>query len=340
MLGLRYDIEFLLLYFAVRLLNFNLKELRIIIYIFISSSFIAIIFGLLQISFLPPEFMKIFGYSSNLDEYVKTGFLPTYSSLDPSLPNTYRIQSAFPGSIQFSSYIVFVIAISSALIFSIKNNKRYCYLLLTILSLFALYATHTRSAWIASGISLLILFTLIIKNKKVLLISALGFLLALFLSLFILVNNHDIQTVLLHGEFREGQLFGSTQAHFDSLLDSSELFIKNPIGNGLGYAGPASKISNNVIVTENGYLQIGLELGFLGLIIFLLIILGFLATLKDIFHNNKDIFQKYLSVGLLCALLGIAINNIFLHTFADTATIYPLFIFIGILISLNQKELS
>lgn len=338
--GVRYDIEFLLFYFAVRLLNFNIKEFKIIIYTFLISGTLALIFGLMQISLLSPEFMQNFGYSGSVEEYVRVGTLSTYTAVDPSLPDVYRIQSFLPGSLQFSSYLVVLLSLMIIFIFLTKKSKKYIFILLTALAFLAVYSTHTRSAWIAVLFSLLAIATFFIKNKKVLLISILSLFLLSSIAIYVFNNNYDIQTVILHGEFREGELFGSTQAHFDSLIDSADLFIKNPLGNGVGYSGPVSRLNQNPIITENGYLQIGLELGFLGLIIFMLVITGILASLKEAYINSKDNFQKYLSIGLFSALLGVSINNIFLHTFSDTATIYPLFIFIGILISLNQKELT
>lgn len=339
-LGVRYDTEFLLFYVAARLLFFNLKEFKIITYIFLASASTALIFGLLQISFLPPGFMLNFGYSKNMEEYVKTGALSTYAEVDPSLPNVYRIQSSFPGALQFSSYLIILFSFYFIFIFLFRKYKKYIFILITLLSCFALYSAHTRSAWIAVAVLFLSSLFFLIKNKKILITTILSLLIFSSASIFIFLNNHDVQTIILHGEFREGELFGSTQAHFDSLIDSADLFIKNPLGNGIGYSGPASKINQKPVFTENGYLQVGLELGFLGLILFMLVVTGFLASLREIYINNKENFQKYLSIGLFLALLGVSVNNIFLHTFTDTATSYTLFIFIGMLISLNQKQLS
>ena len=342
--GLRYDTEFLIFYFAVRFLNISIKEFKILVYTFLMVSLPVIIFGLLQISILPPEFMMQFGYSNDINVYFSQGVISTYGAVNPLLPDVYRIQSTLPGAIQFGSYLILVSSLFLCLSFYKKNIIKYICGLVFILSAWALYATNTRSAWIAFLAVLLLTIFYKIKNKKIFFGLAACIIIVVAASVGLFLRNMDnlkLQRIILHGEVRDdGQLYGSTQMHLEALNNNIEILKNRPFGSGIGFAGPASKYGVSSVITENWYLQIALELGIFGLVIFIVVISYLVATLNKIYRIAKDNFQKYLSLGLLLALVGLSINSLMLHTFSDTATVYPLFIFIGMLITLNQKELT
>ncbi len=339
-IGLRYGLEFLIFYLAVRFNNFNQNQFKILIFSFLGVSVLITIFGLMQISYLPPDFLEKFGYSRNLGEYLKTGIVPTYESVSPLLPSIYRVQSTFPGALQFGSYLVLIFSLFLSLTFYFKNKFRYLAIFNVLMIIWALYATHTRSSWISVLVAILTGTFLIVKNKKFFIGIALSIITACLVLISLFFSNKKVQTILLHGEIRDGQLFGSTQAHLEALINGLSLFIASPFGNGVGFAGPASKAVSDTIVTENWYLQIALETGIMGIIIFLLIMFFIFSGLFSIFKNTDNLFYKYIALGIFISLSSIVSNNLMLHTFADTATVYPLFIFIGMLFSLNSKQIN
>lgn len=332
-LGLRYDLEFLVVYFLARSFNLKKSEIKTLLTLFLGAAIFSIIFGLLQISLLPPSFLVSLGYSKNMDIYSQTGIIPTYDSIHPFLPNFYRIQSTFPGALQFSSYLTLVMSITFALTLFIKKKKKVFLGSLFFISLIALFATYARSAWLGFLVSVFVMLFIYVRKKIYVILPAA---ISVFLGLILVISLFNVQafqTLILHGEVRDGGLFGSTQAHQSAFTESIKLAIQNPLGIGVGAAGPASKATVNVIIPENWYLQIVLELGIAGLVIFVSIIYFLFRKLLDIFKNSQDNFYKMLSLGLIGSLVGVSVSSLFLHTWADTPAVYSFWIFAGLVIS-------
>jgi len=132
----------------------------------------------------------------------------------------------------------------------------------------------------------------------------------------------------------------------DNLSTSLEMFFYNPIGYGLGIAGPASQLGNSIesagnwhiasvtvtsthkFLPENWYVQILLEQWFIGLSIFLAVMLIIGFRLYAIAKSRKD----YLSIAIFTAYITLCFMANFTHAFEEAATSYILFLIIGILI--------
>jgi hypothetical protein len=85
---------------------------------------------------------------------------------------------------------------------------------------------------------------------------------------------------------------------------------------------PAGRACECPLLTENWYLQWGIEMGFTGLILCIAIIL---LTLVYSFRVMMDDAH---SIPAL-ALLGIAVGGVFLHSFEDAAVAYTLWLLLG-----------
>lgn len=339
--GLRYDLEFFFVYFLARSFSFDKKQIKIFLMTFLFVSISVVLFGLLQISFLPPSFLQQFGYSPNLGEYLKTGILPTYESVNPTLPNFYRIQSFFPGALQFSSYLVLLSLIVFSLILFLKNKKQYLIPagIFLVFVLLAIFATYSRSAWLGILAGIFTIFLVKAKRKRNVIIPTIILVFLGIASVFLLFNVQTFQTIILHGEVRENALFGSTMTHLEAFISSIISILKNPLGMGVGSAGPASSLGKTLI-TENWYFQIAIEMGMLGLVIFSAIIVYLFKYLKKIFSETKENFYKFLSLGLLGALAGISVSSFLLHTWADTVTAYTFWFFCGLIIASFENNLE
>lgn len=110
----------------------------------------------------------------------------------------------------------------------------------------------------------------------------------------------------------------STGEHARLFKEGLVLAASHPLGMGLGTVGPAS-VRYEKLLTENWYLQILIEMGVLGLALFL----GVLAVI------SKKILQAPraagINFGLFLALLGIAVTGLFTHSFEETSTVMVLF---------------
>ncbi len=142
---------------------------------------------------------------------------------------------------------------------------------------------------------------------------------------------------------------GAIINRLDNLWKSVEMFFYNPIGYGLGIAGPASQIGNSIesagnwqiatstattthrFLPENWYVQIALEQWFIGVIIFisLMIIIG--LRLYSIAKAKRD----YLSIAIFTAYITLCFMANFTHAFEEAATSYTFFLIIGMVIGAN-----
>lgn len=137
---------------------------------------------------------------------------------------------------------------------------------------------------------------------------------------------------------------GSVLNRLENLGKSIEMFFYNPIGYGLGIAGPASQIGNSIesagnwqiatasvttvhrFLPENWYVQILLEQGIVGFALFMSVIIIIGVKLWEKMKKHKD----YLSVSLFTAYCSLLFMANFTHAFEEAATSYSLFLFIGI----------
>lgn len=145
---------------------------------------------------------------------------------------------------------------------------------------------------------------------------------------------------------------GAMVNRLENLSKSLEMFFYNPIGYGLGIAGPASQIGNSIesagnwqiatsttqtvhrFLPENWYVQILLEQGIIGFFIFmaLLFLIGY--RLLERLKKHRD----FITVGVTTAYFALCFMSLFTHGFEEAATSYMLFLFIGILLSESMAQ--
>src|SRR6185295_13461878 len=92
--------------------------------------------------------------------------------------------------------------------------------------------------------------------------------------------------------------------------------LKHPLGGGPGTAGPASYRNNHPArIAENYFIQVGQEVGIIGLILFLAINIYVAKLLWD----NR---QSDLAIIALAALVGLSIVNLLSHAWSDDTLSY------------------
>lgn len=137
-------------------------------------------------------------------------------------------------------------------------------MLLLMPMLFSNLFTFSRSGWLglAAGILIIICMTLSKKQSSILITSTL-IALAVGLWAFSLVGSSaHLETLILHSKQSDlANSVGSTADHLDAVSDSIRKISARPIGYGLASAGTASLQTASPFITENYYLQIGIEVG-------------------------------------------------------------------------------
>ncbi|GEM_PF-401641 len=219
--------------------------------------------------------------------------------------------------------------------------------ILALLLTTAQLLTFSRAAWI--GACVIILITLIRIVPR-------GMHAKIFMPLSLLVVAGAVLLTLLAPSVV--LRLASSRDHLIRPMEAIRTMIAHPLGLGLGTAGPASNRTSDACVfleagsdpswahdrpdlcvfveniqvqpldrtcqcpflPENWYLQIGVELGVLGFLLYLLLTLRVLVSLRRQTNNN---YSAYLS------FLSLSIAALFLHAWEDAATAWT----IGILLA-------
>ena len=300
--------------------------------IIILPAAVVAIFGAIQ-EYLPANFLEHFGYSF-------LTILPYQYVDNNSL--FLRVQSTLRGANPLGAYLVLVIVIllATTIIRERKFSIHDFYsskFLLTIAATVTLFFTYSRAAWLGIIFSGATLFFITQHNKPLFKrYFGLGAVTLIILSVGIAANishNKSIQNAVLHTSQSSKSSVTSNESHIAKLKVGAKEVAMEPFGRGSGSAGPASVYNNHPArIAENYYIQIGQELGWLGLIIFLLINvrLAYLLWLQ-----RHDV----LALSLLASLIGISFINLLSHAWADDTLAYVWWGLAGIAMASSNKKL-
>jgi len=232
-----------------------------------------------------------------------------------------QLASFLGGPNQLASYLLpaFFIVLLGAIEAFTNNQKKQSYynLVAIILFVFVTLLTFSRSA--AIGLFFGLLLIPFIKGHNVLLKRGVIFL-AIALSVLGLLLYDQNNPILTHGQSQSGHIEALNQSLAEIGYRFNHQPIKIIIGDGLGSAGPLAVKYQDGLVSESWYLQLFLEIGLIGVITWLSIVVLIIKKLVE----KK---QLALSVGLV----AISITALFLHTWADNpAMTYSVFILLGV----------
>ena len=166
----------------------------------------------------------------------------------------------------------------------------------------------------------------------------------------------------------------SSRDHFHRSLEAIQIIAAHPLGLGLGTAGPATnrtadpcvfleegadfawaKAHPNLCVftgdqqvqpdipcicpllPENWYLQIGIELGVLGLVFYSTLLILLLQRLIPHPPAFAQLFPIVHS-SIFLSFLGISIVALFLHSFESSAVAYTMWMLLGVYIPSKNTE--
>ena len=221
----------------------------------------------------------------------------------------------------------------------------------------SIFFTFSRSAWISTAV--IIVAAILMRFSTETAQRYLVRLIAPFLFGFAL-----LAIIAPHVIFREN----STADHLLKPLLGIHEMASAPFGKGLGAAGPASnrtsdacvyldvgsdvswaksrpdlcvivggvqvqpdgRLCNCPFVTENWYIQVGVELGFLGFFLFLCITF---FILQKLWRAEDDAH-----FAVMYAFLGVSIAGLFLHSWEDAAVAYTIWILLAQQMSIRLKE--
>jgi hypothetical protein len=303
-IDLRYLLFFVLVYAAIRLYP-SLR--RSFIVTFFAGAFLVAAFALLQVFFLPNDFLKYLGYGPST--------ISPFLTVDDN-SDFIRISSTLRGPNPLGAYAGIVIAAVAALWLkaapSRLRNQKLAISVIVIGSAVALWASYSRSALFAAFVALAIIILVVIgaKISRRLWIALMIIGVVALSGLYVARDTYLVSNVLLHQNATTGADIDSNEAHADSLQDGVERMIRQPLGGGIGSTGSASLYGQNGLIIENQYLFIAHETGWLGLA-------GFLAisymVLRGLWRKRTD----WLALSVFASGIGLALIGLLLPVWVD-----------------------
>ena len=346
--GMKYDFIPLLAFFVLRRVAWSPWCLHLIPRVLIGVGVIVSFFGLLTL-YLPQEFFSFLGYSDLHSLYQPDAPLAAFQKIGGT--DLRRLQSTMSGPNQLGVWLLLPLSIL------LTQKKKYGCIVITL----AILLTFSRSAWIAAFvIGIVYLFSVLPRAQFL----RMGGGLAVLFVVGMVVGTLVAPEVVAR--------FPSTKEHFKRPLEAMAIMEHHPFGLGLGSAGPASNHKSETCVyiaanedvswaeerpnlcvfagerqvqpltrtcqcpllPENWYLQIGVELGIIGFLLYLLLI-GFVmrALHTKVCHTNYiHCIENVIQTSVLLSFIGIAIASLFLHAWEDAAVAYTLWILIASLL--------
>lgn len=291
--------------------------------------------------------------------FVSIYLLIQYYGLDPFLSDTKRLTSTLGNRNYVSGYLalIFPIAFSFFLIESKKRNKIFYETILLIIYT-GIIVCHTRAIWIALFFSLL-LFVYLLSHFKInnILKDNKKWLIILF-SLFLLITliystDNPLNRSSITATERAVSAFdmqGSSLRTRLLIWNSTIDMIKDRplLGSGLGtfplhYLDyQADFLQNNpdymqflgkAAEAHNEYLQIWAEMGIIGLLLFLLIIMIFYRTNLNSIKKLKTIEGKIIIIGLISGVTVTLVHSIFSFPFHVPAVGAAFWFLIGLAVA-------
>ncbi len=286
---------------------------------------VVVAFGLLQVFVLPKDFLQHFGYGP-------ATILP-YETINHN-QHYVRFASTLRGANPLGAYLVVPISLLTVLLIRPRRNWRQALFLAG--SLAVLFFTFSRSAWVGAALSILIVLFLIKLSHKIQRISAIaaGCLVVAAAAVAITFrHNVSFQNFVLHTQNHSSVPTTSDQQHFSAIKAGLHDLAHHPLGSGPGTAGPASIYNNHPPrIAEDYFIQIGQEIGWLGLFMFLLINagVGYLLFLRR---------DDPLALSLFASLIGISFIGLLSHVWTDDTIAYVWWGLAGIAMApVLQKE--
>jgi hypothetical protein len=295
--NLRFIGFFLMTYIAAAHSSFLKRDIHKFI---IFPALIVIAVGLLQ---------KLTLHHNLLGYFYGKGTIPPYQTIDGN-ENLKRIQSTLRGANPLGAYLAMSLTAIAAFL---KGHLWRDGALLA--GGIVLFYSYSRSAWLGAIFSLWLLawWMLLKRHHRTWLLSSLVVGVILFGSLFYLFKSQPIaQDTLLHTSDSSKSSISSNEARKTSIKNGVYDVTHQPLGKGPGTAGPASYRNepHPTRISENYFLQIGQEVGVLGIGMFIAINA---LVARELWKIRENILAKF----LLASLAGITFINLISHAWTD-----------------------
>ena len=271
----------------------------------IAGGLLVVLFGVLQLTVLPHDFLRHFGYGPDT--------IPAFQTVDNKV-SYQRLQSTLRGANPLGAYLVVIGTLILAFWRARLPHFSWRWTGFGFLTAIVLLFSYSRSAYLGMFVSAVVLAVASSSRRhiKYMAVGA-GVLLTLIIGLTVVFrNNNSVQNVIFHTDESSRSAQSTNAARTVALKDGLRDVVREPLGRGVGTAGPASTRNTGHLsrISENYFLQIGQEMGWLGVILFTAINL-YVGRL--LWQARKD----KLALALFCSLIGLTLINLVSHAWPD-----------------------
>lgn len=265
----------------------------------------------MQILILPHDFLRHFGYSATT--------IPPFETINHN-QHYVRIASTLRGANPLGAYLIIPISLLGVLLLR-RSQRTWRQAVLLAGAAVVLFFSFSRSAWFGASLSVITLLLLsrtrMSPRARKIALGTAGCVIILGASLSVAFhNNTRYENFVLHTQKHSSSPMSSNQGHTAALKNGLRDVARHPLGDGPGTAGPASIYNNHQVrISENYFIQVGQETGWLGLLLFLLINAG-VGTL--LYFRRAD----PLALSLFASLVGLTFVNLLSHAWADDTLAY------------------
>jgi hypothetical protein len=281
---------------------------------------VVVTFGLLQRFVLPHDFLKHFGYND--------ATISPFETIDHKLKYP-RIQSTLRGANLLGAYTIIVWTII------LSYLRRYRLLAASVAVLAVLFLSGSRGAWIGALAAALVLGFLEIpgrRHKQLTLVIGVVVLLLGSGSIYLLRNNDFVQNTVFHSDEHSQSTVSSNAAHLSASSTALKEIVREPLGRGPGTAGPASVYNSEEPgrIAENYFLQIGQELGWIGLGLYIAI---YTLTGRRLWLRRNEPLGR----ALFAAFVGLTCVAFLMHIWADETIAFLFWGLTAIALSIHSE---
>ena len=227
-----------------------------------------------------------------------------------------RVFSIFGSPNIMGDYMVMFAPMMAALAYCLKNKsvKLICWFF-TFTMCFSCLFTMSRGAWIAMVVAVLVFAALV--DRRLILLMVLAFVAALFLPFVASRIGY-----LFTSEYAASAARGGRSVRWEKAI--SYLYANNPlIGIGFGRFGGAVAMQNQestwmkYFYTDNYYVKILSENGYLGLVSFVLMMVGVVWSGLRGWFRKRHTAVSPLCAGMLASLSGVLVHCYFENIFEE-----------------------
>ncbi len=344
--GFKYDFFALCAFLVLRRVPWSGEWLEHVSVVLLWVGAVIAGYGLLTLV-LPPSFFLVLGYSDAHSLYLPDQPLASAQYIGSS--SIARMQSAMSGPNQLGIWLLLPFSVCIARLR--RNAWDTAALCVFALLLLCIILTFSRGAWIAAAILTAVSAYGALhhryglpwrwpKRVRAVVVTAM---VGVVMGAALVVLLFPTQVVRI----------ASSRDHFERPLQALQRMWEHPLGEGLGTAGPAShrvsdacvfldegadaswakdrpnlcvftgdtqvqpttKTCHCAFLPENWYLQIGVETGVIGFVLFVWLIVAVLRRLR---HLHATILPP----ALFLSVLGVSIVALVLHAWEDAAVAY------------------